>query len=322
MLSQAEIRQQITQKIVEALKRGVVPWRRPWRSNSNSGTPSNAVSSKAYRGINILLLGLAALEHGYESRFWGSYRQWQTLGGQVRRGEHGTQIVFYRPVVRRVMVDENGEERVDSFPILRTWTVFNVAQVEGDAVEQFRSPQQSLASFVDYSPAEEVIAATGADIRYVEDDKAFYQTEGDYIQLPPKSWFDSENDFYRTACMSCRIGVDTKADSTVLTNTPSSVTSFMRWRNWWPRSGAAFWRTKSAFRKATVCETISVIWVNGSNSCRTTQVRFSVRERWHRQQPISSFRSVARPKAVPVKRKRRPLEAWPSSSKSIKRPKK
>ena len=117
MLSQAEIRQQITQKIVEAFKRGVVPWRRPWRSNSNSGTPSNAVSSKAYRGINILLLGLAALEHGYESRFW--HRQWQTLGGQVRRGEHGTkEIVFYRPVVRRVMVDENGEERVDSFPIL------------------------------------------------------------------------------------------------------------------------------------------------------------------------------------------------------------
>lgn len=196
MTTQSEIRQRITDKIVEALKSGAAPWRRPWKSEGNSGTPSNAVSSKHYRGINILLLQLAALEHGFGSKWWASYRQWRALGGQVRRGQHGTQIVFYRPVVRKVTVNENGDEKTESFPLLRTWTVFNVEQVEGDVVEQFRLSKPT--NFVDYSPAEEVIAATGADIRY-GGSRAFYQAEGDFIQLPPKSSFIAENEFYHTA---------------------------------------------------------------------------------------------------------------------------
>lgn len=110
MLTQSEIRQQITNRIVAAIKAGTPPWRKTWCSNGNSGTPTNAVSSKPYRGINILLLEIAALEHGYESKWWGSYRQWHALGGQVRRGEHGTQIVFYRPIVRKVTDDEGGRE--------------------------------------------------------------------------------------------------------------------------------------------------------------------------------------------------------------------
>jgi antirestriction protein ArdC len=197
MSTQAEIRQQITAKIVKALKNGTPPWRKNWCCDPNSGNPSNALSHKAYRGINILLLELASLERGYDARWWASYRQWRALGGQVRRGEHGTQIVFWKPLVRRV-TEENGEEKTDSFPILRTWTVFNVAQVEGESVEQFCSSNRLPANFVGYSVAEGVIAATGADIRF-GGDKAFYQSEEDFIRLPPKSSFHSANDFYHTA---------------------------------------------------------------------------------------------------------------------------
>jgi antirestriction protein ArdC len=198
MISQSEIRQRITDKIVEALKSGVAPWRRPWTSDGNSGTPSNAVSNRAYRGINILLLELAALEHGYDSRWWASYRQWQGLGGQVRRGEHGSQIVFYRPVVRKVTTNDAGEEKTASFPILRTWTIFNLAQVEGRAVDHLRCSNHASANFVDYQPAEEVITATKADICY-GGDRAVYRPEGDFIQMPFKSSFHSENDYYHTA---------------------------------------------------------------------------------------------------------------------------
>lgn len=196
MSTQSEIRQQITAKIIEALKGGMAPWRRPWRSNS--GTSTNAISSKVYRGINVLLLELAAVEHGYESKWWASYRQWRSLGGQVRRGEHGTQIIFYRPVVRKVTVDEDGQAEVESFPLLRTWTVFNIGQVEGDAVEQFRASWPSVGDFVDYGPAEEVIRATGADIRF-GGERAFFQAERDFIQLPPKCSFLTESDYYHTA---------------------------------------------------------------------------------------------------------------------------
>jgi len=197
MLTQGEIRQQITDKIVAAIKAGTPPWRKTWRSNGNCGTPTNAVSNKGYRGINILLLELAALERGYESRWWASYRQWQNLGGQVRRGEHGTQIVFYRPIVRKVM-DDAGEEKTESFPILRTWTIFNVAQVEGDGVERLRSINHAPANFVDYTPAEQVIAATRADIRF-GGNRAFYQPGGDFIQLPPKDSFLGQHEFYHTS---------------------------------------------------------------------------------------------------------------------------
>src|SRR5262249_23282639 len=140
------------------------------------------------------------LEHAYEAKWWATYRQWQALGRQVQRGQRGTQIVFWRPVVRTVTVNDDGEEKTDSFPILRTWTVFNVAQVEGGEVERFRATKEAPVStnFVDYSPAEEVIAATKADIRH-GGDRAFYSPESDFIQLPPKPSFLAEHEFYHTA---------------------------------------------------------------------------------------------------------------------------
>ena len=198
MITQAEIRQQITEKIIEAIRNGTPPWRKGWRNDANCGTPSNALSNRSYRGINILLLELAALEHGYESKWWASYRQWQTLGAQVRRGEHGTQIVFWRPLVRKVTINDDGEEQTQSFPILKTWTIFNVAQVEGKEVEHLRNLNHAPANFTDYSPAEEAISATGADIRF-GGDRAFYRPQGDFIQLPPKESFFGLREFYSTA---------------------------------------------------------------------------------------------------------------------------
>src|ERR1017187_10197249 len=95
MATQAEIRNEITSRIVTALQSGnLPPWRRPW-GGINTGTPQNAVSKKNYRGINTLLLGL---NESYQSRFWATFRQWRDLGGSVRRGEHGTRVVFWKPI--------------------------------------------------------------------------------------------------------------------------------------------------------------------------------------------------------------------------------
>jgi len=65
-----------------------VPWRKPWRTLP----PANLISKKPYRGINLFLLALA----GYGSQYWLTYRQAQALGGNVRKGEHGTKIVFWK----------------------------------------------------------------------------------------------------------------------------------------------------------------------------------------------------------------------------------
>ena len=133
MPTQNELRREIADRLVSALKAGAAPWRRPWRNDfTNSGSPANAVSGKAYRGINVLLLGLT----GYESRWWATYAQIQTLGGRVKKGERATRIVYWRQV-ERVTAIRDGHELVETFPLLRTYCVFNVEQCEGDGIEQF-----------------------------------------------------------------------------------------------------------------------------------------------------------------------------------------
>jgi antirestriction protein ArdC len=200
MPTQAEIRQTITEKIVAALRSGTVPfWRRPWTQSENAGFPTDVVSGKKYQGINTWLTALAALEKGYDSKWWGTYQQWRSLGGQVRRGEKGTQIILYKPI-RKITVNDEGEEAVDTFPIMRTWTVFNVAQVDSDSLDQYRATVRIApdSRFVDCGPAEETIAATGADIRH-GGSRAAYLPEPDYIQLPPKAAFGKPHEYYGVA---------------------------------------------------------------------------------------------------------------------------
>jgi antirestriction protein ArdC len=196
MATQTEIRQDITSKIVEALKAGTPPWRQPWRGDGNTGSPTNAMTGRGYRGVNILLLELATLNRSFRSKWWGSYRQWHRCGGQVRRGEHGTRIVFWKPVVR--ISDQDGEENQKAFPVLRTWTVFNAEQVKGDAAERLCSSDKAPSNFVDYNAAEEVIAATGAGIRHGAG-QAYYDPKDDCIHLPTKGLFCGPHGYYATA---------------------------------------------------------------------------------------------------------------------------
>ncbi len=105
MATQNEIRERITSTIIQALEKGgLPPWRMPWRSDPNAGFPVNIVSKKQYRGINPLLLTIASMRHGFQSKYWGTFKQWQELGGQVKRrpnnvepGSWGTSIIFWKP---------------------------------------------------------------------------------------------------------------------------------------------------------------------------------------------------------------------------------
>jgi antirestriction protein ArdC len=190
---QTELRQDITRRIVAALQNGTAPWRRPWRTDlTNSGPPANALSGKPYRGINSVLLGLA----GYESRWWATFAQVQALGLRVRKGEHATKIVFWRQVERTVA---NGAdvEAFETYPLLKSYFVFNLQQCEGPGVEDFLAVPCTPIPFEDFGPAEQVIAATGADIRH-GGDRAFYDPQDDYIQMPQRQAFESRAAYYGT----------------------------------------------------------------------------------------------------------------------------
>jgi antirestriction protein ArdC len=208
MAKQEELRRNITDQIVESLKSGgVPPWRRPWGISPNSGFPTNTVSRKRYSGVNVLLLRMAAMAHDFRSKYWATYTQWKELGGQVMRrpdsikpGHWGQSIVFFTRVTKTETDPVTGDEEETSFPILKTYCVFNVDQVEGDHLDYLRVKEESLAvntDFVDYGPAEETIIATGADIRF-GGDRAYFNRPDDFIQIPPKHRFKQENEYYGT----------------------------------------------------------------------------------------------------------------------------
>jgi len=77
----------ITERIVDSLSKGVVPWRKPW----NDVIPSNYITEKTYSGINLFLLGL----NDFKSPYWLTWKQIQTLGGAVKKGKKSSVIVFY-----------------------------------------------------------------------------------------------------------------------------------------------------------------------------------------------------------------------------------
>ena len=204
MSYQTELRQQITEKIVAAIRAGTPPWRRPWGTGSGCSVATNITTRKRYRGINPLLLQIAAQEYGFVSNWWGTFRQWQTVGGWVQKrpdsvapGAWGTKVVFYCPI-ERVIENEDGEEEEEKFFVLRQFTVFNLDQVDGEALDHLRQqPATNGSPIVDYKPAEEAIQATQADIRY-GGDQAFYDRLGDYIQMPPKETFSQAHEWYGT----------------------------------------------------------------------------------------------------------------------------
>jgi antirestriction protein ArdC len=218
MPTQSQIRDEVTARIIQALEADLLPWRRPWSSGSTQpGRHSNVATKRPYQGVNHILLELHAQQHCLFSRWWGTFPMWKSLGCNIRKrpqnveeGHWGCRIVFYKPVTKTVVDDQTGDEDEEKFFVLRTFTVFSADQAEGDAAEELRADRHEgqINAQPDFQPAEELISATGADIRY-GGNRAFYSrplpvgafpnhTSGDYIVLPPRATFSPPGAFYET----------------------------------------------------------------------------------------------------------------------------
>lgn len=134
------IRKDITEKIVNAIKQGTIPWRKPWQNDMiNSGLPANFQSKRRYTGINSLILGLVALQNNWSSKFWGtSSSVLKTIGAHVKKGETATYVTFFKMIPIK---DENGNVEKNSkgeekkIPILREYPVFHIEQFQAPTVE-------------------------------------------------------------------------------------------------------------------------------------------------------------------------------------------
>ncbi len=179
----ASVYEIVTSQILAELERGVVPWRKPWRTLP----PGNLISKKPYRGINVFLLALA----GYGSQYWLTYRQAQALGGNVRRGEHGTKIVFWKfDTYETESADGESEERKSAF--LRYYTVFNLEQTEGLKALLALPPASPIES------AEAIVKGMPNPPAFEQDAQAAYIPSRDVVTIPSRTAFDSKAEYYST----------------------------------------------------------------------------------------------------------------------------
>ena len=191
--------EEITGKIVRELESGTVPWVKPWASsNAPLGMPRSASTRKFYSGVNVLILWIAVIEQDFGAQEWLTFRQTLSLGGHVRKGEHGTVICYadsFIPKPERERAKEEGEDP-STIPFLKRFTVFNVEQCEG--LPAHIRPKPPILSEIDLCPeAEGLITATGAQI--VEgSSEAFYHRGDDLIRIPSRASFVSTSDFYCT----------------------------------------------------------------------------------------------------------------------------
>lgn len=173
----------VTSKILAAMKDGVGNFRMPWHSPVMPASfPVNANTHASYRGINVLSLWVDALTKEYSSGYWASYKQWQLLGAQVRKGERGSLVVFYKRV--EPDADNAADEEHPARAIFTSAHVFNVAQVDGWTPDTpIREPR-----FEPHEQVEAFVQATGARVErgYA---LARYRHDMDCIEMPPPSWF-------------------------------------------------------------------------------------------------------------------------------------
>jgi len=186
----------VTGRMIAALERGTVPWRKPWQAAT--GQPRSMSTGQPYRGVNVFLLALTAAEHGYASPFWGTYRQITGLGGQVRQGERSTLVVFWKTTQAEQRDPQTGELTTRTVPVLRYYRVFNAAQA-GHLPERFHPAPGEHHQITGPQAVLDAYLARGPRLLHVAGDRADYHPATDTIRLPQRAQFRSPEAYYATA---------------------------------------------------------------------------------------------------------------------------
>jgi len=193
---------EITDKIIAELEAGRVPWVQPWgtaAAKAPLAMPKNASTGRTYSGINVLLLWGAVVERGFAGQSWLTFRQALSLGGNVRKGERGTTVVYadrFVPEDEKKRAAETGDDP-QAIPFLKRFTVFNVEQCENLPNGIAASAPPVPAGLIE-PRVEALIQATGIDFR-IGGDRAYYVPAHDYVQVPPPQAYFEPVNWHRTA---------------------------------------------------------------------------------------------------------------------------
>ena len=197
---------EITDKIIAELEAGRVPWVQPWgtaAAKAPLAMPKNASTGRRYSGVNVLILWDAVVARGFTGQSWLTFRQALGLGGNVRKGEHGTTVVYadrFVPDDERKRAERDGDEP-GAIPFLKRFTVFNCQQCENLPEALTVAPAPVRIDLI-LPEVDALIRATGIDFR-IGGDQAFYAPGPDYVQVPPPEAYFEPINWHRTALHEC-----------------------------------------------------------------------------------------------------------------------
>ena len=197
----------VADQLIDQIERGTAPWTQAWQPGEKA-LPRNVATGKAYRGGNSVWLASVAEMRGYQDERWGTYKQVEGMGGQVRRGQRGSSILFWQWETRKLardgagrpVLDQEGKPVYETVPLDRPrsypYTVFNAEQCNG---LPRREPVAGAQAWDPIEEAERVLKQSGATIEHVRQDRVYYDLGRDLIVMPDKEQFPNGPTYYQSA---------------------------------------------------------------------------------------------------------------------------
>ena len=194
-----DIYDKITNQIVAELEKGVRPWHQPWNAEHSAGRITRPLRGNGipYQGINVLMLWSAAMEKGFSAPIWMTFKQALELNAHVRKGEHGSLVVYADKMIRTETDARTGEESEHAIPFMKGYTVFNVEQIEGLPEHYYAQPEVRTDSVQRIANADAFFAATGANVVH-GGSRACYVPSTDNIHMPCIDFFRDSESYYAT----------------------------------------------------------------------------------------------------------------------------
>jgi antirestriction protein ArdC len=203
----SDVYQTVTDRIIADLEKGELTWLKPWSAGNASGRITRPLrhNGLGYGGINVLMLWAAAIEAGYSSACWMTFRQATELGAHVRRSEKGSMVVYAGTISREGDENDDGDkdkheeegEGAKRIPFLKTYSVFNVEQIDGLPDHYHVKPEPVIDPVERIAHADQFFAATRAVIRH-GGNRAYYSGASDHVQMPCFESFRSADAYCAT----------------------------------------------------------------------------------------------------------------------------
>ena len=191
--------EQFKDDVVSSMKQNNGRWEKMFGDNIDA---SNSVSNNRYRGINQFMLSFKSESKKYKNNIWATYKQWESLNAQVKKGSKGTGIIFYKPSVYVSKKTGNpvpagtildGSTAKKSWSILRASTVFNVDQVDL-ANSEYKIPVSKFGKQYSIKEIDSFITSTNVTVKHDDVNRCFYVPSKDYINMTPKEFFKDTKD--------------------------------------------------------------------------------------------------------------------------------